>query len=318
VKSAKQTGTTAGLAIVLTAMAASSATGGETPALRVAGDAPSLTITDGRQQVLHYAWENVSHKPYVKSLLSAGGLNVLRDAPADHKHHHGIMFAVAADGIDFWSETRANGIQASRQPPEFRMEQRGPTPCGVIRHTLDWKSPEGRAILEEQRIIEIPLVDGADKVRLLTWRTQLKPAADRQAVRLAGSHYFGLGLRFPASMDNAAQFLFADRKEPGPVVRGDERVTPARWCAVLGNIDGKPVTIAVFDHPGNAPHAAHFFTMSKPFAYLSATINLWKQPLEMAPDRPLKLCYGVAVWDGQVGGDEIDRIVGQWMNLLSK
>lgn len=290
---------------------------GDPPALRVSAEAPMLAIADGRQEVLQYAWDRVSHKPYVKSLLSPAGVNVLRDAPADHRHHHGAMFAVAADGVDFWSETPACGVQASHQPPVFRLEQGAAGPHGAITHLLDWKSADGKAILEEQRTIVIHSLEGAGP-RLVTWRTRLAPAAGRRSARLTGSHYFGLGMRFAATMDNAAQFSFADDTPPGPVVRGDERLTAARWCAAAGRIDDRPVTIAVFDHPDNAPHKAHFFTMSRPFAYLSATTNLWKQPLELADGKALVLCYGIAVWDGQAARDDIDRAARRWLAAESK
>ena len=57
----------------------------------------------------------------------------------------------------------------------------------------------------------------------------------------------------------------ADDK-PGEIVRGDERLTAAKWCAYTAKADGKPVTAAIFDHPGNVRHPAKMFTMSKPFA----------------------------------------------------
>ena len=79
-------------------------------------------------------------------------------------------------------------------------------------------------------------------------------------------------------MDSGGRFFNADDKQ-GEIVRGDERLTPVKWCAYSAKADGKPVTVAVFDHPHNFRYPASMFTMSTPFAYLSATCNEWKQPI---------------------------------------
>jgi serine protease Do len=68
----------------------------------------------------------------------------------------------------------------------------------------------------------------------------------------------------------------------------------------------------MFDHPQNPRHPATFFTMTKPFAYLSATLNLHKEPLKVVSDKPLVLRYAVAVWDGKVETEQIDKCYRQW------
>ena len=104
------------------------------------------------------------------------------------------------------------------------------------------------------------------------------------------------------------RFFNADDK-PGEVVRGDERLTPVKWCAYTAKADGKPVTVAVFDHPKNPRYPAKMFTMTKPFAYLSATGNEWKEPITIKAGEPLNLRYGVAVWDGEVDKKTSRKVV---------
>ena len=48
----------------------------------------------GQRLLLHYRYKNVPFKPCVQQLFSPVGVNILRDAPADHLHHHALMFAV--------------------------------------------------------------------------------------------------------------------------------------------------------------------------------------------------------------------------------
>ena len=54
------------------------------------------------------------------------------------------------------------------------------------------------------------------------------------------------------------------------------------------------------------------FTMTPPFAYLSATLNLWKEPLELKAGGKLKLSYAVAVWDGETAAEQVEKLYAWW------
>ena len=83
--------------------------------LRVMQNETFLVVFSGTTPVLQYRHDGIPHKPYIKELFTPGGVQVLRDAPADHIHHHGVMFAVAADGVTYWTETAQGGRQVSRE-----------------------------------------------------------------------------------------------------------------------------------------------------------------------------------------------------------
>ena len=57
-------------------------------AQQIVVDANSLTVREGRADLLHYRHSDVPFKPYVKELFTPSGVNVLLDAPPDHLHHH--------------------------------------------------------------------------------------------------------------------------------------------------------------------------------------------------------------------------------------
>jgi hypothetical protein len=178
---------------------------------------------------------------------------------------------------------------------------------------LQWVAPDGTSLLSERRTLDV--FRAADPgVTLLTWRSRLRPAEGLAAAKLTGTHYGGLGARFIESMDQVGRFLHA-ADERGPAVRGAEHVTPSKWTAYVAPADGKPVTVAMFDHPDNPRHPAGMFTMLKPFAYLSATPNIWKTPLELRRGEALDLCYGVAVWDGEAPAAQIETLYGRWLKL---
>ena len=281
--------------------------------VRIASDNTSVTVFSGERPILQYRHGDVPFKPYVAQLYTPGGVQILRDSPFDHKHHHALMFAIGADGVDFWSETPKCGHQKGRALGQVKSVVQNGVARASFNQELDWLGPgSDKPVMLEQRAIEVsPLTDGGP-VTLLTWRTRLQTPPGKDAVTLTGSHYFGLGMRFVTSMDKGGQFFNAEGK-PGIGVRGSELLSAAKWCAYTAAADGKTVTVATFDHPQNARHPARMFTMTVPFAYLSATLNLWKEPLTLAAGKPLALCYGAALWDGKIETADVEKVYQQWV-----
>src|SRR5271157_1725784 len=64
----------------------------------------TLEVRYKGHKLLVYAFAESQFKPYVRELYTLRGENVTRDAPPDHPHHHGIMYAVWVNGINFWEE----------------------------------------------------------------------------------------------------------------------------------------------------------------------------------------------------------------------
>ncbi len=283
----------------------------EAKGMRVATDRDVVYITTGERTLMRYRYKDVPYKPYVDQLFSPSGVNILLDAPHDHLHHHALMYAVKADGVNFWEEQQAPGRQAHRTFDDVKVDTRQDVPFAGFSERLDWVNPgSGKLLLAEERTIEASCLAGP-KVTFLTWQSAFKPAEGRESVTLTGAHYHGLGLRFIRSMDTNGEFRNADGKA-GTVFRGEERLVRSRWCAYTAEADGKQVTVAMFDHPKNERHPATWFTMSKPFAYLSATLNLHEQPLKVVADEPLTLRYAVAIWDGRIETDEIENAYKGW------
>ena len=278
--------------------------------------ATNLTLSDGTRTVLDYHYGEVPFKPYIAQLTTPGGMQILRDSPFDHKHHHGLMFAVAAEGVNFWEEFPTSGRQVHRGFDGIDVSNRGGTSVASFGEQLDWIAPKQGALLREARKLTLYRRPGLGAT-LLTWSTRLEPAGDRAEVKLGGSYYFGLGMRFLVSMDKVGQTSWADSKD-SEVVHGDTRLTHSAWCAYTAPADGKPVTAALLDHPSNPRHPARMFNMVTPFAYLSATLNLSKEPLVVTKDRPLAVRYGVALWDGKAQPAQVEALYRQWLQLEEK
>jgi hypothetical protein len=270
-----------------------------------------VTVQD-KNVLMRYRYKDVPYKPYVQELYSPNGINVLRDAPHDHLHHHALMYAIAVDGVNFWEEQNAPGQQKHIIFTGTSARTNNNTSNGCLTERLDWINPRnGELLLKESRTIRI-IKPKKHKVTILCWQSSFIVPDGKDSVTLSGSHYFGLGMRFVESMDTGGEFFNAAGKE-GEVVRGDERITRANWCAYTAKANGKTVTVAMFGDPDNLRHPTHWFTMRKPFAYLSATLNLYKETLDISSEEPLRLHYAVVVWDNRVGGKQVQRVYDWWV-----
>ncbi len=281
-------------------------------ALEATRQPPVVEIHDGSRPLARYRYEKVPFKPYVQELFTPSGVNVLRDSPADHKHHHGLMFAVGVNDTDFWGETPKDGRQVQRALRTVGASGgKNGTWAGLV-ESLEWVGQDKQILLkEERRITGRKTGDGGPTV--LTWESTLSAPADLKAVTLFGREYFGLGLRFPVSMDKDGHFMNADGKQG---VAGTN-ATASRWCAYSAKADGKPVTVAVFQEPDSPYLDAPWFTMEQPFAYISATLNLKARPVQLAAEKPLRVRYGVAAWDGSREAAEIEKVYREWVKVAA-
>jgi hypothetical protein len=274
-----------------------------------------VVVRQGERTLLRYRFRSPnSHKPYVQELTSPAGVNVLRDAPADHLHHHGLMFACRANGVNFWEETAGTGFQVHRgwEPPRVVTVPGGkggePSEAAVLREHLDWQDKDAKLILKEDRELRIQ-ADRAGQPRLLTWQTALTVPPRGAAVALTGTNYNGLGARFLKAMDVGGSF----RNSRGAAGVAATKGKRTAWCAyTAAPAAGRPVTVALFDAPSNLRHPARWYTMDSPFAYLSATLGLDTEPLRLDPGRRLVLTYGVAVFEGRADHEAIEAAYRRW------
>jgi hypothetical protein len=278
-------------------------------ALGSAADSPPpipLRATDGPVVAL---WQKTPspNKPYIAQLFAPGEKPVplLDDSPADHFHHHGLMFALGVDATDFWAEK--DTPNAGRQ--EVLETAAAPAADGFDQN-LRWLAADGTALVDESRRLRVRATgNGADAVHWLDWQSTLTPAAGHEAVRLSGAHYFGLGMRFLPAWANQGEFIWADPATPPAV--GGEKVTTADWCAVRCAIEGRPVTVLMLAHPAN-PRPGEWFTMSKPFCYLSATLNLKNEPFLLAKGQSWTLRYSLAVLSTPSDHSRLTDIAAAW------
>jgi len=280
--------------------------------IRITMQEDVVSIHQDSSALLRYGYRDVPYKPCVQQLFTPGGINVLRDSPADHKHHHALMYAVSVDGLNFWEEQNQPGRQMHKSFSDVTIGTHNGIPRGSFCEQLDWVNPRTNGLLlNESRTLTVSRLEDSGAT-LLSWQSSFAVPTGKDSATLSGSHYFGLGMRFVKTMDANPQ-LRNSSGQGGEIVRGSEQLVRARWCALTAQADDKPVTVAMFCHPDNLRHPTHWFTMTEPFAYLSATMNLHRESLKITSGEPLKLHYAVALWDGSVENSQIDRLYRWWV-----
>jgi hypothetical protein len=256
-------------------------------------------------------------KPYVKELSTIAGDNILRDSPHDHLHHHALMYAIKVNDINFWEEVPGCGVEKPIQTaaPELGTNAQG-RPQAIIRQTLHWLAPQdaflhyttAAALLIEQRTLTLTVDESAREVAL-QWKSAFKVGTKTNEVTLTGANYHGLGMRFLQEFDPIARHLNAGG---APDLKGRQDVSQHAWGSVSFDRPGKPATMVLMGHPTNARGDAWFFTMREPFAYLSATQNLDKEPLVYRSGQTFELTYLVTVYPELKSAEAINQRAQSW------
>jgi len=309
--------TAAGLALLL--VLACSAAAAEPPiSIDSKVDAGQLVVSYQGRKLLVYAFATNQFKPYVRELYTLRGENVLRDSPPDHQHHHGLMYAVYVNGINFWEERDAPGIEKHVELPlhTARIDANG-TPVGSFTEIIHWLAPTNRiahdtlavALLIEQRTITVTVDEKTQEVAL-RWDSAFQVGPNAGKVSIHGPNYDGLGLRLPESFNHVARFQnSADQPYVGP---NTQNVIATRWTSVSGVMDGRDVMLVLFGRLDNARGDGFFFSMLDPFAYLSATQGVDKKPLEYSAGDKFNLSYLLTVYSENKPAEFVSRRCELW------
>ena len=268
--------------------------------------------------VMVYAFDPQKFKPYVQALSTPDGCGVLRDSPFDHLHHHALMYGIRVNGVNFWEETAGCGVQKVVECPRPVTEQGpGGLPQARLTQLLYWLTPEdaflpntnARPLLIERRTLVLT-VDTARGETALRWHSAFEVGTRTNEVTLGGANYHGLGMRFLKELDPVAVHLTPEGRLE--LANNRQEVAPHPWEAVLFEVPGKPVTIALFGAEANARGYPHYFAMKTPFAYLSATQHLDQEPLVYRRGEHFELSYLITLCPELKPAEALTERSRQW------
>lgn len=206
---------------------------------------------------------------YFYPVIGPGGVHMTRNYPMtndpaetdprEHEHHRSLWFSHGAvNGIDFWAETAKSG---KIQHDQF-LEVKSGKDEGVIKSTSKWIAPDGKTVCTDERTFRV--YNRPANERLFDFEVTIKAPADRDvlfgdtkegtmAVRVNEQLRVTHGKNTPGT---GHIVLSTGIRDDEPAKKGDTKTWGKRadWCDYWGQIDGKTVGIAIFDHPSNPVH----------------------------------------------------------------
>jgi hypothetical protein len=336
--------------VVMSAFAACFLAGfGGTAALRAAGGvevkvneaAKRVDVTIDGKPFTSYIWPDTLKKPVLYPIVSASGALVTRGFPldprkgerVDHPHHVGLWLNHGdVNGLDFWNNSDAiKPDQAPKMGTVFHRKVVGAksgADQGELTVETAWMTPDNKQLLKETTRF---VFRGGANARSIE-RTTTLTALDQRVVFKDSKEGF-LGMRMTRALEQPAEkpevFTDASGKATAVPVLDNTGVTGkyissegkqgdavwstrAKWTLLGGEIDGKPVTVAILDHPSNPGYPTHWHARGYGlFAANPLGDKQFNEPKEfnytLAPGASVTFKYRVLVLDGKATPEAIER-----------
>jgi len=169
----------------------------------------------------------------------------------DHPHHRSLWVAHGAvNGVDLWSEEPGHGIQ--RHTGFAWQVNRGPVWVG-FEENLTWQSDQGRPLVDESRTVRVWRSVPAG--RFLDLEVTFRAAhGDVTFGDTKEGGICAIRVREPLQGDKSGLIAHA----LGGVGEGESWGHRAPWIDYSGELDGRKVGIAVFDHPRAFRYPTHW------------------------------------------------------------
>src|SRR5581483_6753499 len=235
-----------------------------TPAdsLSLSQSAGSLAFSQGGQLITRYHFSEqgewpIPSKPYFYP-LNLDGLNLTRHVAAkneaqpgiDHTHHRSLWASHGSvNGVDLWEDNPGHGFQRHQS---FTSLFFGPV-CAGFEEQLLWESASGEKLLEETRAFTVwSAIPGG---RFLDLEVTLKAAfGDVTFGDTKEGGLCALRLKEPLQGDKTGLITNASGGQSETECWGQR----SPWVDYSGELEGKKVGIAVFDHPRGFRYPTHW------------------------------------------------------------
>lgn len=234
-----------------------SACAGVPEPIRVVDSGAGLEVQLEGQPFCRYDWTSRS-KPFFFPILGPTGAQMTRRYPMvdgiqgeakDHPHHTGLYFAHGdVNGADLW---HGRGPKGGRivQEEIASGPGKGPDQPAWIHSKNSYLDPRGERICGEERRMSFWADAQARYIDL-----DITVHADIGQVVFGDTKEGTLALRLPATLRLTGP-VAAGRAETSAGIEGAKGWgTRGAWAAYRGPVDGKQVTVAIFDHPENHAH----------------------------------------------------------------
>ncbi len=282
----------------------------------------SLTARLGDKVLWEFHYGKSLPKPYFHPVAASDGSVLTWNSPPDHPWHHGLWFAWKyINGVNYWEPNGQTGKPDGRTQWDDVEIQTLRNNSTSIRMQLTYRHLDDASVLNEERsiIVSAPDREGtyhfdwtstftavADKVVL-----DRTPLPDEPGGEVYGG-YAGLSVRFAKELAQREATSSVGPIEFTPQARYRGRATALDYA---GEIDGRPMGIAICDHPANLNHPSPWYVIrSNEMSYYSPAVICYA-PYTMKAGDTFTLRYRVIVhagqWDAARLAQEFDRFAAE-------
>lgn len=252
-------------------------------------------------------------RPYCYPVMGPGGVGMTNLGPSDHVHHRSMYVAQGeVNGHDNWSEGKGHACTVNKS---VAVATQGPV-LGAVTATGDWVTSAGKPILEER--VCICVWDVPDSMRLMEWDITL--AAKYGGVFFGDTKEAGtLSIRVAESLEGRYTGLITNAY--GGVTEKETWGKRAPWCDYSGEVDGKQVGVAIFDHPSNLRYPTYWHVRD----YGLFTANQWgihdftgdwskRGDYSLPAGQELHFKFRVYIHEGDAGEGAVAAKFHDWVN----
>jgi hypothetical protein len=287
-------------------------------------------------------------KPSLFPIITADGRRVTRGFPlelqpgdrVDHPHHVGAWFNYGnVNGVDFWGHSDSSdtskgkfGVIAQRSIDKIESGQG----VGRMDVSLDWLGPDGQAILKESCRLFFHADSG---LRFIDRLSVLTPAAGKVDFPDTKEGMFAIrvarGLEEPSNeplkyVDEHGKVTEVESADSAGAngeylssegLLGEKQVwgTRAKWCILSGTLEGRPVSLAIFDHPDNVGYPTHWH--ARGYGLFSLNPLGWKDfsqgkesfNFSLEPGQNGAFRYRIVVSDERIDAARAESLYQNWL-----
>jgi hypothetical protein len=258
--------------------------------------------------IWQFNYNNKNAKPCFHPVAMPSGEVLTWDQPVDHAWHHALWFSwKTINGINYWEEDPQTGQSAGKTSWSNVIIQTHDDGRACITMDLSYNAPGEQPILTEKRTVLISSLDENAQQYHFDWSSKFTAGAaevvlDRTPVppdpagKLWGG-YAGLSIRFAEDLTDRLAF-----SANGSAEFSKQSIHRSKSMAMdyNGLIGGRPVGIAMLDHPDNRRYPTPWYAIRSEMSYLNAAF-LTYQPYTLPAGESFSLCYRLVVhqnrWD---------------------
>ena len=298
-------------------MAAGSPSGPDTVEVRPAPDRQAVEVwVSGRLFTAFQYGTAFAQKPVFYPILSPDGAMINRELPfikeshetSDHPHHQSLFLGYGnVSGLDFWSTAHGERI-VYRATLETRS---GDT--GELDFAADWQDPQGRAVLREFRRVTFGSTEDS---RWMDHDITLQ-ALD-EALNFNDTKEGMLGLRLADALreeGGTGRYQDAFGREGSAEVWGKR----SPWVALRGELEGKPVTVAIYEHPSTSGHPSYWHARGyglfavNPFGRKDFVQGARPLDRRLEPGQSFHFRWRIWIYGGKVAKERLDKDYSQYI-----